>query len=96
MSIFVFCSINLSPSSPHTKRRIWQEAISTLFLTDPDCDIPQTQPMQFAQARDANYPPYLLGFEGHPAERHVENLKASPATCLPLLQLCLSLALLPA
>lgn len=31
--------------------------------------------MIFAQARDAEYPPYLLDFTGSPAERHVENLK---------------------
>ncbi|KAI0695179.1 hypothetical protein BC835DRAFT_1273773 [Cytidiella melzeri] len=69
--------IDLAPFSQHIKRRIWQEAISALFLTEPECAIPKTQLMQFAQARDtnANYPPYLLGFEGTPAERHVENLK---------------------
>ena len=35
--------------------------------------------MLFAQARGGtvNYPPYLLNFEGSPAERHVENLKVS-------------------
>ncbi len=72
-------SIDLSPSSQHIKRRIWQEAISTLFLTEPECSIPETQLMLFAQTRDVtvNYPPYLLNFEGSPAERHVENLKAS-------------------
>lgn len=31
--------------------------------------------MEFAQARDSEYPPYLLGFTGSPAERHVENIK---------------------
>lgn len=31
--------------------------------------------MEFAQARDIEYPPYLLGFSGSPGERHVENLK---------------------
>lgn len=31
--------------------------------------------MKFAQARDSEYPPYLLAFAGSPAERHVENLK---------------------
>lgn len=67
--------LNISPSSPHLKRRIWQETISTLFLTAQDCRIPSDQSMDFAQARDTEYPPYLLGFEGSPAERHVENLK---------------------
>jgi hypothetical protein len=31
--------------------------------------------MAFAQAPDAEYPPYLLDFAGSPGERHVENLK---------------------
>jgi hypothetical protein len=31
--------------------------------------------MTFAQAPDAEYPPYLLNFAGSPGERHVENLK---------------------
>ncbi len=31
--------------------------------------------MEFKQARHNEYPPYLLGFEGTPGERHVENLK---------------------
>lgn len=46
-----------------------------LFLTSPECGIPKTQPMEFAQARDMEYPPYLLNFAGSPGERHVENLK---------------------
>ena len=48
-----------------------------LFLTSPECGIPKTQPMDFAQARDAEYPPYLLNFAGTPGERHVENLKVT-------------------
>ncbi|KDQ63598.1 hypothetical protein JAAARDRAFT_119276 [Jaapia argillacea MUCL 33604] len=67
--------IDLSHSSPHTKRRIWQETISALFLTSPECRIPKKQPMYFVQARDSEYPPYLMDFCGTPAERHVENLK---------------------
>lgn len=31
--------------------------------------------MTFAQARDSEFPPYLLDFAGSPGERHVENLK---------------------
>lgn len=31
--------------------------------------------MEFALARDSEYPPYLLAFAGTPGERHVENLK---------------------
>lgn len=37
--------------------------------------IPSKQKMIFAQARDSEFPPYLLNFTGTPAERHVENLK---------------------
>lgn len=68
-------SLDISSSSVHTKRRIWQESISVLFLTSPECKIPDDQPVQYAQARDGEYPPYLLDFKGSPAERHVENLK---------------------
>ncbi|KAF5385209.1 hypothetical protein D9615_001490 [Tricholomella constricta] len=67
--------LDVSPSSPHTKRRIWQESITALFLTSPECAIPKEQTMTFAQARDSEYPPYLLDFCGTPGERHVENLK---------------------
>ncbi|OBZ79861.1 hypothetical protein A0H81_01055 [Grifola frondosa] len=66
--------LDLTSSSPHTKRRIWQEAITTLFLTSSDCQIPRKQKMEFKQSRDGEYPPYLLGFSGSPGERHVENL----------------------
>ena len=69
--------IDLGPTSLHTKRRIWQETITALFLTSPECGIPKSQPMDFAQARDSEYPPYLLNFAGSPGERHVENLKVS-------------------
>lgn len=37
--------------------------------------MPKTQKMEYKQARDGEYPPYLLHFAGTPAERHVENLK---------------------
>jgi len=36
--------------------------------------------MTFAQARDSEFPPYLLNFAGTPGERHVENLKVSNIT----------------
>lgn len=71
--------LDISPSSVHTRRRIWQESITTLFMTSPDCAISKTQNMTFAQAPDAQYPPYLLDFSGSPSERHVENLKVSLA-----------------
>lgn len=67
--------LDISPSSIHVKRRIWQESITTLLLTNPECAIPASQRMAFAQARDSEYPPYLMHFEGYPGERHVENLK---------------------
>jgi hypothetical protein len=68
-------SLDISPSSPHTRRRIWQEAITTLFLTSPECEIPKEKTITFAHAPEAEYPPYLLDFAGSPSERHVENLK---------------------
>lgn len=67
--------LDLSSNSPHTKRRIWQEAITTLLLTDEHCRIPKEQKMEFKQARQNEYPPYLLNFKGSVGERHVENLK---------------------
>ncbi|KAI0068240.1 hypothetical protein BV25DRAFT_1867258 [Artomyces pyxidatus] len=67
--------LDISASSPHSKRRIWQEAITTLLLTNQECHIPKKQPMHFVQAPNAEYPPYLLDFAGSPGERHVENLK---------------------
>ncbi|KAJ8486761.1 hypothetical protein ONZ45_g14559 [Pleurotus djamor] len=75
-SIDVFSPwLDLSPSSLHVKRRIWQETLTTLILTASDCKIPEGQAIMFAQARDLEYPPYLLDFAGTPAERHVENMK---------------------
>ena len=38
--------------------------------------------MQFLQARDWEYPPYLQNFLGSPGERHVENLKVGDAFVL--------------
>ncbi|KAI0825060.1 hypothetical protein BC628DRAFT_1321069 [Trametes gibbosa] len=67
--------LDISSTSPHAKRRIWQEAISTLLLTDEESKIPKEQNMEYKQARDGEYPPYLLHFAGTPGERHVENLK---------------------
>ncbi|EIN13788.1 hypothetical protein PUNSTDRAFT_58299 [Punctularia strigosozonata HHB-11173 SS5] len=67
--------LDISASSPHTRRRIWQEAISTLILTSEECKIPKEQDMTFAQAPDSEYPPYLLNFMRTVGERHVENLK---------------------
>jgi hypothetical protein len=69
--------LDISSSSPHTRRRIWQEAITALFLTSPDCKIPDEQPMHYIQARNSEFPPYLVSFQGSPGERHVENIKVS-------------------
>jgi hypothetical protein len=75
-SIDVFSPrLDVSRSSPHTKRRIWQEAITALFLTSPECKIPDKQPMYYIQAKCSQFPPYLLNFQGSPGERHVENIK---------------------
>ncbi|TFK77139.1 hypothetical protein BDN72DRAFT_953613 [Pluteus cervinus] len=75
-SIDIFSpQLDTSPSSLHLKRRIWQESVTTLLLTYPQCKIPEAQRMSFAQARQDAYPPYLLNFRGSPGERHVENLK---------------------
>ncbi|KAF9040576.1 hypothetical protein BJ165DRAFT_1549063 [Panaeolus papilionaceus] len=67
--------LDISNTSIHTKRRIWQETISAMLLTDENCKIPSGQHIAFAQARDSIFPPYLLDFQGTPGERHVENLK---------------------
>ncbi|KAF9457057.1 hypothetical protein BDZ94DRAFT_1203376 [Collybia nuda] len=75
-SIDIFSpSLDIKTTSIHTKRRIWQESITVLLLTTPKCAIPKEQAMKFAQARDSEFPPYLLGFCGTPGERHAENLK---------------------
>lgn len=67
--------LDLSPSTVHVRRRIWQETVSALLLTSPDCKIPKSQPMDFVLHREKRWPPYLYKFQGSPAERHVENLK---------------------
>lgn len=76
-------SIDLSPSTLHVRRRIWQETVSVLLLTSADCKIPPTQPMEFVLHREHPWPPYLHNFQGTPAERHVENLKVC-STCYAL------------
>ncbi|KAF9510693.1 hypothetical protein BS47DRAFT_1395777 [Hydnum rufescens UP504] len=67
--------LDISPSSPHIKRRIWQETITTMILTHPDTRIPASQKMIFLEAPESEWSPYLLGYQGSPAERHVENIK---------------------
>lgn len=75
--LFTYNRLDISRHSLHTKRRIWQESITTLFLTSPGCEIPKGQTMDFAQSRDSEFPPFLLNFGGNPGERHVENLKVA-------------------
>ena len=82
-----FLRLDMSPSSPHTRRRIWQEAITVLFLTSPECKIPYKQPVHYIQARNSEFPAYLVNFQGSPGERHVENIKVSRSgltVCRPL------------
>ncbi|PFH54435.1 hypothetical protein AMATHDRAFT_19 [Amanita thiersii Skay4041] len=67
--------LDISKSSIHAKRRIWQESITTLILTNSACKIPKEQRMMFSEPRDSEFPPYLLDFMGTPGERHIENLK---------------------
>jgi hypothetical protein len=69
--------LDISPNSIHTKRRIWQESVSALLLTDKGCRIPIKQEMVFTESRDSEYPPYLIDFIGTPGERYAENLKVS-------------------
>ena len=67
--------LDISPTSVHVKRRIWQEAISTIFLTTPSCQIPKEQQMNYAESPRNEGAPYLLNFLGSPGERHAENVK---------------------
>ncbi|KAF8632635.1 hypothetical protein AX15_001834 [Amanita polypyramis BW_CC] len=67
--------LDISKSSIHVKRRIWQDSITTLFLTTTSCAIPKNHQMIYIESGNYEYPPYLLNFQGTPGERHVENLK---------------------
>ncbi|KAG8742758.1 hypothetical protein FRC10_000925 [Ceratobasidium sp. 414] len=71
--------LDISPSSKHLTQRIWQESLTTLLLAAPQCKMPASQKMVFADGvevtSEESTPPYLLDFAGSPAERHVENLK---------------------
>ncbi|KAF9787179.1 hypothetical protein BJ322DRAFT_706318 [Thelephora terrestris] len=73
--------LDISPSSVHAKRRIWQEAISTIFLTAPSSKIPKEQRMNYAESTRNEYAPYLLDFLGSPGERHAENVKIFREIC---------------
>ncbi|CAE6405463.1 unnamed protein product [Rhizoctonia solani] len=71
--------LNISPDSSHLKQRIWQESWTTLLLATPQCRMPTSQKLRFAEGTEADadtpVPPYLLDFVNSPAERHIENLK---------------------
>ncbi|KAF8521485.1 hypothetical protein JB92DRAFT_3082021 [Gautieria morchelliformis] len=67
--------LDISNKSHHTRRRIWQESITVILLGSHECAIPKSQKMEFSESQDCQWPPYLLEFQGTPAERHVENLK---------------------
>ncbi|EEB93866.1 hypothetical protein MPER_07426, partial [Moniliophthora perniciosa FA553] len=75
---FYFTVINLSISKRLVKRLGRRIDFTTRWLLSlTECRIPPQQKMAFAEARDSEFPPYLLNFIGTPGERHVENLKAS-------------------
>ncbi|KAF8316174.1 hypothetical protein DL93DRAFT_2154964 [Clavulina sp. PMI_390] len=77
-SIDIFSPLlDITADSPHIRRRIWQETISTLFLTSPGTKIPPKQAINFVEGwtTSGDWPPYLLHFQGSAGERHVENIK---------------------
>lgn len=57
----------------HVKRRVWEETLSTVLLCGPSYQMSQDKLVVFSTTAD--WPPYLLWFEGSAAERHVENIK---------------------
>ena len=61
--------------SKHVARRVWQESISTMILAEPELRIPKAHRIVFGHCTPAA--PYLLGFQGTPGERLVENIKVS-------------------
>lgn len=75
-SIDVFSPyIDVTRSSPHIKRRVWQETISTILLASPGLKMPEEQVVSYSEPRGKLWPPYLIDFRGFPSERHAENLK---------------------
>ncbi|KAG8801762.1 hypothetical protein FRC16_011205 [Serendipita sp. 398] len=75
-SIDIFSpKLDLTANSPHIRRRIWQESIGTLVLTEEISKIPAGHKIKYSEPEDFEWPPYLLDFHGTPGERHVENLK---------------------
>ncbi|KAF8704628.1 hypothetical protein RHS03_05839, partial [Rhizoctonia solani] len=72
-------ALDISPESQHLQHRIWKESLSTLLLASPQCQMPTSQRLVFAEgievASQNPVPPYLLDFSLSPAERHIENLK---------------------
>lgn len=85
-SIDIF-SPNLD-TSKHIIRRIQQEIISTILLTDDEFKVRRKpdEALMFCNLSEAanlqhdgqvTLPPYLLGFAGSQGERHLENLKVN-------------------
>ncbi|KAF8523077.1 hypothetical protein BU17DRAFT_75023 [Hysterangium stoloniferum] len=73
-------NLDISTTSRHVRRRVWQETISVLLYASKECAMPQDQKLEFlegprAEDPTAKWPPYLVDFRGTPAERHAENLK---------------------
>lgn len=68
-------SLDISLTSIHITRRIWNETLTTVLLTNPDTRMPASQKIIYAEGPSGQWPPYLLGFGGSVSERHVENLK---------------------
>ncbi|SNX85284.1 uncharacterized protein MEPE_03993 [Melanopsichium pennsylvanicum] len=59
----------------HIKRRVWEETFSILILCGREYHMPLEQVIAFSVSDGDEWPPYLIGFQGSVAERHIENLK---------------------
>lgn len=73
--VYYSIRLDISPTSRHTRRRIWQESISVLSLLTPECMMPKNEKLVYTDLKTLPVPPYLLRFRGTAGERHVENLK---------------------
>ncbi|GJJ08808.1 hypothetical protein Clacol_003027 [Clathrus columnatus] len=75
-SIDIFSpKLDISPTSKHTRRRIWQESISVLLYLTPECMMPNDERPLYTDLKALPVPPYLVHFRGTVGERHAENLK---------------------
>lgn len=66
------CSSHIDRSK-HIAHRVWQETISLVLLTAADFAMAHGFKLRFA--REPGCAPYLLAFQGTPAERLVENIQ---------------------